>query len=164
MGWTPETNISATKFIDKYNEAEKKNPGESLTFFPDSSTEDGGFFGTAGSVGLAPAEVVTELPRGEDGRPIFTGMRQKNNYYANYHLGQEGLRQMEDMRGAIHSGTDAVARNFLLPTLGAGLLATGPGALASLGSGLSGTGFAASLGVWYCAEYCWRSVCSGFNI
>ena len=146
MGWTPETNISATKFIDKYNEAEKKNPGKSLTFFPDSSAEDGGFFGTAGSVGLAPAEVVTELPRGEDGRPIFTGMRQKNNYYANYHLGEQGVRQMEDMRGGIHEATGQFARDFLQPTLLGGLAVTGLPALASLGSGLSGTGLAASAG------------------
>ena len=146
MGWTPETNISATKFIDKYNEAEKKNPGKSLTFFPDSSSEDGGFFGTAGSVGLAPAEVVTELPRGEDGRPIFTGMRQKNNYYANYHLGEQGLRQMEDMRGGIHEATGQFARNFLQPTLLGGLAVTGLPALTSLGAGLSGTGLGAAAG------------------
>ena len=146
MGWTPDTNISADKFINLYQEAEKKNPGKSLSFFPDSSTEDGGFFSTAGSIGLAPAEVVETLPRGEDGRPIFSGMRQKNNYYANYHLGQEGLRQMEDMRGGIHEATGQFARNFLQPTLLGGLAVTGLPALGSLGAGLSGTGFGAAVG------------------
>lgn len=152
MGWTPETNIEPGKFTEMYQEAEKANPGKALTFFPDSSTDNGGFFGTAGSVGIAPAEVVTELPRDAEGRPIFSGMRQKNNYYANYHLGEQGVRQMEDMRGGIHEATGQFAKNYLLPTtLGAlgvaslPTLASGAAGLSSLGSGFMAGEFGTAL-------------------
>ncbi len=121
MGWTPETNISADRFMEKLEEAEKANPGKSLSFFPDAGVEDGGFFSTAGSIGLPAAPVVTERRRDAQGRPIFSSMIDKINY-DNYNAGGEDfLRRGMDMTSSIHEATDDFARKFLQPTLYTGL-------------------------------------------
>ena len=80
---------------------------------------------------LPEATIETSLPRDEQGNIVFTGPEQKDNYYAFKNLGEEGLRQVRDMKSGIRRATGDFARTYLKPaTMAATVPLTGVTGLA----------------------------------
>lgn len=127
--------LSKGEFSRKAEQAERDYPDQALAYSP----LDDVFL--PANVMLAPAIVRSGIERDAQGRPIFTSWRQKNNYFANKHLGEEGVRQMEGVQNAMAADKDYFARTFVAPTMYG--LAGGMMALPGIGAAGGGAGLPA---------------------
>jgi hypothetical protein len=146
IGWSPATGITRERYKTLLAEADKKYPDQALFYQPGAGGKEGAFIPNVAAP-LPAAEIATELPRDEQGRPIFTGMQAKINYDNFRALGEQGQREGIDMTTAVKAGRDQFARDYLQPTLfgGLGVAALAPGALPALGGSLLAPETAAAL-------------------
>ncbi len=145
IGWSEATGISRERYAELLTEATKEFPDQALAYQPGAPGEEGTF--TPNAATMLPTSVSeAEVPRDEQGRPIFTGMQAKINYDNFRALGEQGQRDGIEMSDAINTARNQFAEDYLLPLTLGSLGVAGLPTIAAAGSSLATSPFGSALG------------------